>query len=135
MRIPSQLRMASVQKRHEHVLGDGPSALQPLFALELLPTENHTRTMAVPIDGGRLGIVLVQEQFCALRVARDGVEGSAGWVDHDGIGDLCAATRKFELDRGSLVIPAGRLDQRCFRRHRKMSPARSTRKYLSGVED
>ena len=83
---------------YEYALGFGPSTRQPLFALEFIPTENHAWTGPVPVDGGPLGIVFVTEQFCALRVARDGVERPASWADHDGIHDLRAATRNFELD-------------------------------------
>ena len=99
-----------MRKVREHVLGFGPRTRQPLFALELIPTENHARTRAIPVDGGHLGIVFVTEQFSALRVARDGVEGPASWANYDGIRDLRAAIRNFELDRGSLVV-AGCLDQ------------------------
>ena len=99
-----------MRKEYEHVLSFGPRKRQPLFALELIPTENHARTGAVPVDGGHLSIVLVTEQFRAFRVARNGVEGPASWADHDGIHNLRAAIRKFELDRGSLVV-AGCLDQ------------------------
>ena len=99
-----------MRKVHEHVLGFGPRTRQPLFALEFVPTVNHARTRAIPVNDGHLGIVFVTEQFCTLRVARDGVEGPASWADHDGIRDLRAAIRNFELDRGSLVV-AGCLDQ------------------------
>ena len=77
MRIAPQLRMGSVQKEYEHVLGVGPSTRKPLFTLHLLPTENHTRTGAIPVDGGHLSIVPPRVQFRALRVARDRVEGPA----------------------------------------------------------
>ena len=80
------------------VLGVRPSTLQPVFTLQLPPTENHTRTGAVPVDGGHLGVVPLRVQFRAPRVARDRVERTASSVDHDRIDDLRTATRKFELD-------------------------------------
>ena len=107
-------KVSSVQKGHEYVLGVRPSRRQPLFALELLPTENHTRTGAVPVDGGHLGVVPLRDQFRAPRVARDGVKRPAGLVDQDRIDDIRAAARKFEFDLGSLGIP-GCLDQCCTR--------------------
>ena len=95
-------KVSSVQKGHEHVLGIRPSRRQPLFALELLPTENHTWTGAVPVDGGHLGVVPLRVQFRAPRVARDGVKRPAGLVDDDRIDDVRTAVRKFEFDLGSL---------------------------------
>ena len=90
--------MENVWKEYEHVLSLGRSTRQPLVALDLIPTENHARTGAVPVDGGHLSIVHVKEQFRALRVARDGVERPASCIDHDGIHDLRATIRKSELD-------------------------------------
>ena len=138
--IPSQLRVGSVWKEYEHVLGVGPSPRQPLFTLHLLPTENHARTRPVPIDGGHLGIVPPRVQFRALRVARDGVEGPSSWVGHDSIDDLRAATRNFELHRWSLA-EASCLDQCCTqggRRGRRPAMAVcvwvSACRYLGGVD-
>ena len=45
-------------------------------------------------------------------VARDGVEGPTGRVDHDGIKDVGTTARRFELDRGSFV-GAGWLNKSC----------------------
>ena len=50
-------------KEYEHLLGFGPSTRQPLFALEFIPTKNHARIRAIPVDGGHLSIVFVTEQF------------------------------------------------------------------------
>ena len=107
-------KVSSVQKGHEHVLGVRPSRRKPLFALELLSTENHARTRAVPVNGSHFSVVPLRVQFRAPRVARDGVERLAGLVDHDRIDNVRAAVRKFELNLGSLGIP-GCLDQRCTR--------------------
>jgi hypothetical protein len=125
MPIPSQLRECRACRRGMNTyLVLGPADRSHLWHLCFVPrkTMRGLSKLAVPVDGGHLGIVLVQEQFCALRVARDGVQWPTDRVDHDGIGDLRAATRNFELDRGSLVVPGG-LDQCSIRRHRAMSPA------------
>jgi hypothetical protein len=53
------VRMAIVRKGAHHLLGVGPSKRQPIFALDLLPTENHARTGSVPLDGGDLNVILV----------------------------------------------------------------------------
>ena len=103
------------RKYHEHVLGFGPSERQPVFALDLLPTKDHTRTGTVPLDGGDLVVVSVREQLRAPRVAPDRVEWLASRVGHDGIDNLRAAARKFELNRGSLDV-AGCVDQCCAQR-------------------
>lgn len=50
-----------MQKEQENVLGVRPSTWQPLFALEFLPTENHARTRTVPVNGGDLAAILLQE--------------------------------------------------------------------------
>ena len=91
-------KVSSVQKGHEHVLGVRPSRRQPLFALELLPTENHARTRAVPVNGSHFSVVPLRVQFRAPRVARDGIERPASRVDHERIDDIRAGARKFELD-------------------------------------
>jgi hypothetical protein len=96
MRIP--LSDEHAEGGHRHVLGVRPSTLQPLFALQLLPTENHTRTRAVPVDGGHLRVIPLRVQFRAFGVARDGVERPASRVDYERIDNLRAAIRKLELD-------------------------------------
>jgi hypothetical protein len=101
--ITSQVRVGSVREEQVHVLGVGPSTRQPLFALDLLPTENHARTGTVPVDGGNLGVVPQRKQFRAALVARDGVEWPASRVYYGCIDDLVAAARDLELDRGSFV--------------------------------
>ena len=50
------------------------------------------------MDGGDLGVIPLREQSRVLRVTRDEVEGPASRVGHDGIHDLGATARKFELD-------------------------------------
>lgn len=106
---PGEPRIAVHEKTR---LGIGPSKRQPLFALDLLPTENHPRTGTVPLDGGDLGVVPVRDKLRALRVAQSRVEGPASRVDYDGIDDVRAAARDFELDGGSLDV-ARCVDQCC----------------------
>jgi len=113
---PLELRIAV---REHTSLGVRPSTRQPLFALELLPTENHARTGTVPVDGGDLAVIPLRAQFRAALVARDGVERPTGRVGHDGIEDVGAAARNFELNRGSFV-GAGWLDQCCTQGDRRV---------------
>ena len=138
----SRVRVTILRKeRHEHVLGLGPSKRQPLFALHLLPPQNHARTGVVPLDGGDLGVISLRKQFRALRVARDEVEGPVSRADHVGIDDLRATPRKCELDRWSLDV-AGFVDQcwtqgyesgRCVAM--TVSVWVSAHRYLGGVDD
>ena len=67
MRSNSEWR--SVHKEQEHVFDVRPNVRQPLFALDLLPTENHAWTRMVPVDGGGFAAVLLREQRCMALVA------------------------------------------------------------------
>jgi hypothetical protein len=66
---PVTSQSGSVRKEEEHVLSVRSSTWQPLFALDLLPTENHARAGTVPVDGSDLAVVPLREQRRAVLVA------------------------------------------------------------------
>ena len=56
-------------RKSMNTLSVGPNTRQPLFALDLLPTEYHAWTRTVPVDGSSFGPVPLREKRRVTLVA------------------------------------------------------------------
>ena len=81
-----------------YLLGLGSGERQPILTLYFLATEDYSWTGSVPFDVGHLDVVEARGHDRALRITRDGVEGSAGCINDRGVDDVGAAAREPEFD-------------------------------------